>query len=180
MGLAEGPDGSLYVSETEKGAIWKIEFKGDKERFGAIDLLKMKMRETLPHFKTPDAERSRIMMNETPEASLYNTYCATCHQRDGMGDMSRFPPLSQSEWVIGDKEVLISIILNGQEGEMKVLDRMYNNVMPKHDFLSDEQISNILSYIRTNFQNEASKITAQEVAEARAKLSVSAEESSTQ
>jgi glucose/arabinose dehydrogenase len=171
MGLAEGPDGSLYVSETEKGAIWKIEFKGDKQKFGTKDLLKMKMRENLPHFKTPDIEKSRIMINEAPEARLYNTYCATCHQTDGMGDMSRFPPLSRSEWVLGDKEVLIGIILNGQEGEMEVLGRTYNNVMPQHDFLSNQQISEILNYIRTNFRNDASKITPQEVAEVRAKLS---------
>jgi mono/diheme cytochrome c family protein len=138
------------------------------------------MRENLPHFKTPDIEKSRIMKNEAPEARLYNTYCATCHQYDGMGDMSRFPPLSKSEWVLGDKEVLISIILNGQEGEMEVLGRTYNNVMPRHDFLSDDQIANILSYIRTNFQNEASKITAQEVAQVRAKIKAQSAEVSAQ
>lgn len=172
MGLAEGPDGALYVSETEKGAIWKIEFKGNPKNFGPKHLLQMKMRENLPHFKTPDINLSRIQTNVAPEALLYNTYCSACHQQDGMGDQARFPPLSQSEWVIGDKEILIGIILNGQEGEMQVLDRMYNNVMPKHDFLTDAQIANILSYIRTNFNNNASKITAQEVGNVRAKINM--------
>jgi len=87
-----------------------------------------------------------------------------------MGDLARFPPLSKSEWVTGDKEILIGIILNGQEGEMKVLDQTYNNVMPKHDFLSDAQIANVLTYIRTNFENNASEITEEEVGKVRAKL----------
>ncbi len=72
--------------------------------------------------------------------------------------------------MLGDKEVLIGIILNGQEGEMEVLGRSYNNVMPQHGFLNDQQISEILSYIRTNFKNDGSKITPQEVAQVRAKL----------
>ncbi|HMG66483.1 MAG TPA: hypothetical protein VK588_02320, partial [Chitinophagaceae bacterium] len=28
MGLAMGPDGSLYISDSEKGTIWKIVYKG--------------------------------------------------------------------------------------------------------------------------------------------------------
>jgi len=170
MGLAEGPDGALYIGETEKGAIWKVEFKGDKERFGMQHRLKMKMREMLPHFRTPDINLAMAKTKIPEEAKLYNQYCSTCHQMDGMGDMARFPPLARTEWVLGDKEALIEIILEGQEGEMMVLNRSYNNVMPKHDFLNDEQIANILSYVRTNFQNDASTISAQEVAAVRKKL----------
>ena len=167
MGLAEGPDGSLYISETEKGAIWKIEFKGQKENFSSKHLLKMQMRKNLPHFKTPDITLDNLQLNESPEAQIYNIYCATCHQPDGNGDGARFPPLAMSEWVTGDKETLIGIVLNGIEGEMQVRDRTYNNVMPRHDFLSDAQIAEVLTYIRRKFNNNASEITQEEVNQVR-------------
>ena len=38
MGLAMGPDGSLYISDSEKGKIWKVEYQGDKAAFGDKDL----------------------------------------------------------------------------------------------------------------------------------------------
>ena len=170
MGLAEGPNGELYISETEKGAIWKIEYKGDKKYFGNKNLLKMKMRERLPHFKTPDIKLDNLQFNESPAAQIYNIYCSACHQPDGNGDRARFPPLSRSEWVTGDKEKLIEILLLGMEGEMKVRNRTYNNVMPKHDFLSDEDIAHVLTYIRTNFKNNASEITENEVKRVRNSL----------
>ena len=40
------------------------------------------------------------------EAEAYNIYCAVCHQRNGLGN-DRFPPLLGSEWVTGDKNVLM-------------------------------------------------------------------------
>jgi len=170
MGLAEGPDGSLYVSETEQGAIWKIEFKGDKNAFGPSKLVKMQIRERLPHFRTPDIEKDNLQFNASPAAKVYNIYCSTCHQPDGKGDRARFPPLARSEWVTGDKERLIKIVLQGIEGEIVVRNRAYNNVMPRHDFLSDAEIASVLTFIRTNFQNQASVVTDQEVREVRRNL----------
>ena len=172
MGLAEGPDGALYISETEYGAIWKIEFKGDKNEFGTSKLVKMQMRERLPHFKTPDIEKDNLQINASPAAKVYNIYCSTCHQPDGMGDRARFPPLARSEWVTGNKEELIKIILLGMEGEIVVRNRTYNNTMPRHDFLSNEEIASVLTFIRTNFQNQASVITIQEVQRVRKNLNI--------
>jgi glucose/arabinose dehydrogenase len=28
MGLAQGPDGSLYISDSKKGKIWRVIYKG--------------------------------------------------------------------------------------------------------------------------------------------------------
>lgn len=170
MGLAEGPDGSLYIAETEKGAIWRVAFTGDKKKFGTIDLLKMQIRQQLPHFKTPDVEADNLQRSPSPEAEVYFRYCSTCHQANGMGDGARFPPLSQTDWVNGDKERLIKVILQGLEGEIEVKGQTYSNVMPHHAYLSDAKIAEVLSYIRTNFDNESGPITAEEVQEVRASL----------
>ena len=46
MGLSEGPDGSLYVSESKKGKIWRILFNEDPETFGEEQLVNMEKRKT--------------------------------------------------------------------------------------------------------------------------------------
>lgn len=53
MGLAEGPDGSLYISESTQGKIWRILFNGDKAKFGKADLAKMEKRKSRSYIRTP-------------------------------------------------------------------------------------------------------------------------------
>jgi mono/diheme cytochrome c family protein len=44
--------------------------------------------------------------------------------------------------------------------------------MPKHDFLSDTQIAQVLTYIRNNFGNNSSLVSTLEVKKVRAELKV--------
>jgi len=53
MGLAEGPDGSLYISDSKKGKIWRVFYTSSREDFTEINLKQMKLRKYLPHIKTP-------------------------------------------------------------------------------------------------------------------------------
>ncbi|RYD82947.1 MAG: cytochrome c, partial [Verrucomicrobiaceae bacterium] len=97
----------------------------------------------------------------------YKLYCGACHQGDGKGDGSRFPPLAGSERVTGDKRKLIDVILKGLSGPMTVKGIEYNGVMPAHDFLKNEEIAQILTYIRMSFGNNASSVGVGEVIKAR-------------
>ncbi|MEN0055206.1 MAG: c-type cytochrome [Mucilaginibacter sp.] len=175
MGVSMGPDGSLYVSETEKGRVWRIFYQGDKTKFTSAQLLKMEQRKKLPGFKLPDVMRNNMASAMlTGGAKLYNMYCANCHQKNGKGDGNLFPPLAGSEWVTGgkfmEKDLAIRVLLNGLEGPVKVKNVPYNSVMPKHNFLSDNQIAQILTYIRNNFGNNSSLVTASEVKKVRASI----------
>src|SRR5690606_31308319 len=164
-----GPDGSLYVSDDVKGKIWRIVYNGDKDDFGDEQLAKMEKHKELTHIRTPDEEKDNLDRGkEVGGAKIYSTYCGTCHQRNGKGDGARFPPLDGSEWVIGDKKRLIDVVLNGLEGDITVKGVAYNSIMPQHSFLSDEDIAKVTTYIRQNFGNDASAITAEEVAAVRA------------
>ena len=171
MGLAMGPDGSLYISDTEKGKIWRIIYKGDKTKFGKAQLSGMeKLKKEATNIKMPDEVADNLDKGIVNKGGkLYNTYCGVCHQRDGMGN-DRFPPLSGSEWVIGDKMVPINIVLNGLGGELHVKGKTYNNRMPRMNLLSDENIAQILTYVRQNFNNNASAVTKQDVLKARRAL----------
>ncbi|WP_257656493.1 c-type cytochrome [Parapedobacter lycopersici] len=170
MGLSEGSDGSLYVSDSQKGKIWRIMFKGDKKAFGEAQLAGMAERKlTASNIKTPDPVADDLERNVAATASVvYTTYCRACHQSNGMGDGSRFPPIAESEWVSGDKTRLISVILNGLTGPITVKGVSYNEAMPAHgSFLNDDQVAEVLTYIRGNFGNDSGPITAEEVAAVR-------------
>ena len=171
MGIAMGPDGSLYLAETEKGKIWRVMFKGDKASFSQAQLAKMEEHKSLSHIRTPDEEKDNLQKGEMASGqSLYYSYCAICHQNNGKGASGRYPPLAGTDWVTGDKKRLIEVVLKGLEGPIDVNGETYNNVMPQHSFLSDEDVALVLTYIRQNFGNEASEVKAEEVEQVRSEL----------
>jgi glucose/arabinose dehydrogenase/mono/diheme cytochrome c family protein len=170
MGLAQGPDGSLYVSDSVKGKIWRVTFRGDRARFGRAELKSMETRKTSQaHIRNPD-ERSDILGREAVEAGakLYDAYCVECHQPDGRGDGARFPPVAATDWVSGDPRRLVAIVLNGMKGEIAVEGKPYNGTMPGHAFLTDEQVSQLVTFLRQSFGNHADPVRADEVARVRA------------
>lgn len=175
MGLAEGPDGSLYVGDTEKGKIWRIMYKGDKKSFGSKQLAAMEKRKNiLSYLKTPDEMKDNLDRKGKPvhAALVYNIYCRNCHQPDGNGDGNRFPPIAGSEWVNSDKTVLINVVLNGLTGTIQVKGQNYNDTMPAHaSFLTDKEISEVLTYVRSNFGNRSGPVSEKEVAEVRKLMS---------
>lgn len=107
----------------------------------------------------------QVVMDEGEE--IYRKHCLACHQTDGSGNPGMFPPLSETKTVNGDKEKLIDIVLNGQEGEIEVKGEIYNQVMVPHSFLNDKEIAHVLSYVRKSFGNNSSRISPEEVAKLR-------------
>ena len=100
MGIAMGPDGSLYISDSAVGKIWRIMYKGDKENFTTDQLVKMDKRKRLVHLRTPDKIKDNLAQGIADEGQkIYSVYCISCHQRDGQGDGSRYPSLVESDWV---------------------------------------------------------------------------------
>ena len=78
------------------------------------------------------------------------------------------PPLIKTKWILGDKTTLVQVVLKGMTGEIEVNGDSYHNVMAPHSELSDQQIADVLTYIRNNFGNKAKAITASEVKAIRA------------
>ena len=164
MGLAMGPDGSLYISESRKGKIWRVMYKGDKNKFGKAELQTMEKRKLNSNIRTPDEVNDNLYKGKAiPGAQVYNYYCVSCHQHNGKGDGDRFPPLDSSEWVNGDKHKLIDAVLNGLNEPITVKDKSYSGVMPQHSFLKDEDIAQVLSYIRQRFNNNKDSVSTADV-----------------
>jgi len=91
---------------------------------------------------------------------LFGAKCAACHQASGLGVAGVFPPLSGAEWVLGSEKVLISLLLHGIQGEIEVKGNVYKGVMPAFGTLSDDEIAAVLTYIRSDWGNQAMPIGA--------------------
>ncbi len=93
MGIAMGPDGSLYFSDSERGKIWRVMFKGDRDHFGSAQLADMETRKTRSNIRTPDETKDNLDLGKavTPGAKVYLSYCSACHQR---GWQRRWKPFS--------------------------------------------------------------------------------------
>ncbi len=94
--------------------------------------------------------------------------CAACHQPTGKGLEGLAPPLADSEWVNGDPERIIKVVMHGLRGPIKVKGNNYSYDMPAAGFLTDEQIAGVLTYIRREWDHEASPVSLELVQKIRA------------
>ena len=99
---------------------------------------------------------------------IYSAQCMSCHLEQGEGVEEVFPPLAKSDYLMADKNRSIHQVLNGVSGEIKVNGKMYNNVMTGFD-LTDQEVSDVLNYIRNSFGNKGAAITPEEVIAVRNK-----------
>jgi nitrite reductase (NO-forming) len=85
---------------------------------------------------------------------VYALYCQNCHLEDGKGMPDVNPPVAKAEYIKKPAKILIGIILNGQSGEVVVNGKKYNAVMPAQEYLTDEQIADVLNYVRNSWGNK--------------------------
>jgi nitrite reductase (NO-forming) len=88
---------------------------------------------------------------------VYKANCAACHQLGGEGIAGAFPPVAKSDYLMADRDRAIRTVMHGLSGEIKVNGTAYNGVMPSLQ-LSNTDIAAVLSYVRSNFGNNAGDI----------------------
>lgn len=101
--------------------------------------------------------------------TVYGVTCIACHQPEGQGVPAAFPPLDGSEWATGDPSVPIRIVIAGLQGPVKVAGKDFNGIMPPHVELDDQKISDVLTYVRQSWSNDAAAVSPAQVKEVRAK-----------
>ncbi len=101
------------------------------------------------------------------EVYMRPAICFTCHQPNGKGIPGAFPPLADSEWMDGDSERLIKIVLKGMMGPLEVNGQPYNSVMaPLETLLTDDEIADVLTYVKSEW-GDGKEITTDQVSEVR-------------
>lgn len=112
--------------------------------------------------------KSRIALSIANGKAVYTQNCLTCHQADGSGVATMNPPLKQTTYVLGDKTALIKIVLNGFNEDVEINGQTYSNTMTPHATMKDQEIADVLTYVRRSFGNKASSVSAALVKSVRA------------
>ena len=111
-----------------------------------------------PVFQDPKVIGKRVFAN-----------CLACHLTTGLGQPGNYPPLAGSEWALGPEDRIIRIVLNGLSGPITVKNTSFNNTMPAFGpLLRDEQIADVLTYVRSEWGNNAPAVSPDKVKEIRA------------
>jgi glucose/arabinose dehydrogenase/cytochrome c5 len=153
-GLAVGPDGSLYVTDSEKGRVWRIIYAG-----GVVEAAPATTPATQKASASPDGRG----------ATLYQRDCAVCHMADGRGVPHKQPDLTESAVVKGSPDTLIDALLRGPDQVLPDDREKYANAMPAFPNLGDDEMAALVSYVRQQFGNGAGPVGPDQVAAVRAK-----------
>ena len=103
--------------------------------------------------------------------TVYLQRCMVCHQADGGGVPKLNAPLDASSAVNGsDVSKLIKYIVKGFADRVEIDGELYSNAMPAAADLTDQQIADVLTFIRSNWSNKAGPVTTLQVKQTRSKL----------
>jgi mono/diheme cytochrome c family protein len=103
--------------------------------------------------------------------TVYLQRCMVCHQADGGGVPKLNAPLDGSSAVNGsDVSKLIKYIVKGFADRVEIDGELYSNAMPAAADLTDQQIADVLTFIRSNWSNKAGPVTTLQVKQTRSKL----------
>ena len=102
---------------------------------------------------------------------IYLQRCMVCHQADGGGVPKLNAPLDGSTAVNGANIAkLVKNIVKGFNDRVEIDGEFYENAMPAAADLTDAQIADVLTFIRTSWSNKAGPVTLMQVKQIRSKL----------
>jgi mono/diheme cytochrome c family protein len=95
---------------------------------------------------------------------IYGANCSACHGAKGVGLAGEFPPLAGNPMVTGSADNVIAAVKNGLTGATTVNGKSYNGAMPAwKGKLSNADIADVITYIRSAWGNEAGAVTEAQV-----------------
>ncbi len=102
--------------------------------------------------------------------TVYDKACLSCHMDNGMGVPRMAPSLSKSKYVLGSKTKMIRIALRGSDEFPENEERDFTNPMAAITNLTDQQLADVITFIRNSFGNRASIVTIGDVKYVKARM----------
>jgi nitrite reductase (NO-forming) len=170
----EGPGNSLVYSGKEVDAVYLGKAaEGGSEGEQRVAALKAQMAEEIKGNPKIATLTKEIQIEKGK--GVYMQTCFVCHQVNGEGVPAQIPPLARSDYFAKmTTEEAIQIVLAGRTGEVVVNGKKYNGTMTPLNYLNDEQIANVLTYVRNSFGNEGAAVSPDEVRKTRATVATPA------
>jgi nitrite reductase (NO-forming) len=165
----EGPGDLIVYSGKEVDAVYlgKAAAGGDSEK--RVAELKAAVAEEIKG-NPKIASLSKEIQMEKGKGVFMQT-CFVCHQLNGEGVPAQIPPLAKSDFFAKmSNEEAIRNVIAGRTGEVTVNGKKYNGTMTPLNYLSDDQIANVLTYVRNSFGNEGAAVSMEEVKKVRATI----------
>ncbi|HCL06125.1 MAG TPA: cytochrome c [Chitinophagaceae bacterium] len=100
-----------------------------------------------------------IVQSNTPQSisrgkEVYELYCQNCHMADGKGMGEINPPLAKADYMKKPANTLIDVILKGSTASLTINGKKYVGAMPAQEYLTNEQIADVLNYIKNSWGNK--------------------------
>ncbi len=165
----EGPANQIVYSGKEVDAVYlgKAAEGGDSEK--RVAALKAEVAAEIKGNPKIASLSKEIQMEKGK--GVYMQTCFVCHQLNGEGIPAQIPPLAKSDFFAAmSNEDAIHNVIAGRTGEVVVNGKKYNGTMTPLNYLSDDQIANVLTYVRNSFGNEGKAVTPDEVKKVRATI----------
>jgi mono/diheme cytochrome c family protein len=99
---------------------------------------------------------------------VYNRTCIACHGPEGKGVPLAFPPLDGSSRLVGNPTLPIRIVIHGLQGPIEASGQKFNNIMAPLGDLKDQEIADVLTYVRQSWSNDQPPVQAETVKQVRA------------
>jgi nitrite reductase (NO-forming) len=99
--------------------------------------------------------------------AVYNQICYVCHQPNGLGVPNQIPPLAGSDFLKNNTVGAIHTVIEGRTGQIVVNGQAFNATMIPQGYLTDQQIADVLTYVRNNWGNKGESVTPAQVYAAR-------------
>ncbi len=105
---------------------------------------------------------------ERPGAGLYQSFCVKCHQETGTGEPGKFPKLAGNSIVLSENPAsLIRLLLEGSRTAQTKTGPTSQEMLSFAKEFSDQQIAEVLSFIRNSWGNKAPPVTTRQVSSLR-------------
>ena len=157
-----GPENLLVYSGKEVDAVYLgRQAAAGSESEKKVEALQAQMKAALKTEPRIVALTKEIQIEKGKQVFMQT--CFVCHQPEGQGVAGQIPPLAKSDYLMSDKERSIRAVLQGMSGEIIVNGKKFNGTMVPFYHLPDDDIANVLTYVRNSFGNSGDGVSAAEV-----------------